>query len=1433
MPIAKIILTGPPWAGKTCLVHRFVHNRFLKERKMTPGMSLKSWKVPMTDDLEFMFYDLGGQPVYATTHRLFLHTRACFLVVWNPNAERNSLDRVYEYVRDLLDVVPDALLTFLTTHADEGAAELSESELDSLRKRYGEQQVKGYFHVGNGDASGIDDLLQHLVTLANSLDSMDSLFLPSYVALREEVQQLRSKEDAPLTITRDEWNGIANGAGVQGWECERALGLFHAFGEVLRLPQGKIREDVVLSPQRFANVLACVMTAEKHRRKYSRKALLRHEEIDQVWEEYSAHLREGFLQFLHESDLAVPLETKNGPLEASLLFPMLSGMCGESNAIFRSLRASYPTILEGLTVNVKFNSLPRLFGQRLQRRLLGITEANSWWREGCVTVLQEDGRVRGFARLGYDRRESELCVENFGPAILLEDILYASRKCLEGFPGVRIEQVEIFDCGTRIFIGDGQTAGVQCSEGVRSQETRDILYRLGLAEGAEETEERKEGEEAKGQLASPADLSPEIKYLWRKMHDDSVTRNDLQRAALFALQELCMLGVKDFQRQKLDALWVLHSSSDSSTVAASPLRPRYAMQWKLERSMSIEIDSVHNSCAAQTSLDEVVKLLLEKLKIRIPNQGQFRGVFWRSPREDVCGVIQESTEDSYGQILDSGFFSGVWVHVDDRTAYQVETVQTSLGGSLGKLHNDIHRDTGELPSLLQDLSVGLEHKQSRYINMVQALLDASENTTRQPPILALVYPADPPALFDATTWFAHELRLTFLCSTTLTPARDDEENVVKFWIRQPSQFFPKAFPYVKLGFVVVQAALESGRLHEYPIPEVSGLYDAFRGQAQAVEAVAKVLEALEHYVKDYADTSFDYVTLLETETFREEEAETLRSYCKVNFALVNAMMDKMDRQWHKRCGLEDCTADDGTSAWVAKEYAQAFREHGRELLRGSVRPEDVRLEKRREPGSEAAEEQTGGEQGRADVISVVQEILDLVRQIQVDHGSSSAVSEQLLARNEELESRLQGIHEAIEDVGGQIATLDQHESEDHEMFLHKLDSIEDTMERLVQERHPMRGNAVDLEEDHEDEQIKMLLMMGELRAKVEEMGDQLQKVDSNLESLNQNQTSYFSQLFSGEYALPCTPLLLPFKVAKLVEEHLTGTKMSWCTYIRRHKLRLATDKFFLFFVCPVSGRIAKTNGGKGYKLSVVKERLRPLLPLLRFAAFLIKMAIVATSVAAGVGGVGMAFSAILPGAQTGNTTFDFASAQAMAATADGAGEAQRFVADCAGPGPEEGKLDSSEDSKGDQTQGSASSAVSSGVAGRHSPAMADVFNNEKNFMMTTKADAGKLTQYLQQSNFIIKKPYVVTQNDYTLLMRLVQEILRQNNTEVVSFGGHARLDELGMVQVTQDGRTVWVHEEEEQSYRSGEKSLCEGLLARQPLNVKKQAESELTPTSTT
>eukprot|EP00975_Prorocentrum_lima_P059881 12556467-Prorocentrum_lima.AAC.1 len=69
---------------------------------------------------------------------------------------------------------------------------------------------------------------------------------------------------------------------------------------------------------------------------------------------------------------------------------------------------------------------------------------------------------------------------------------------------------------------------------------------------------------------------------------------------------------------------------------ASPLRPRYGMQWKLDKSMSEEVDSVHDVCSAHTSLNEVTRLLLEKLKIRIPNQGHFRGVYWRSPSEAIC-----------------------------------------------------------------------------------------------------------------------------------------------------------------------------------------------------------------------------------------------------------------------------------------------------------------------------------------------------------------------------------------------------------------------------------------------------------------------------------------------------------------------------------------------------------------------------------------------------------------------------------------------------------------------------------------------------------------------------------------------------------------------------------------------------------------------------
>eukprot|EP00975_Prorocentrum_lima_P000033 9729-Prorocentrum_lima.AAC.1 len=92
---------------------------------MTDGIVVTSLEVSAGGDtIEFLFYDLGGQEAYQTTHQFFLRTRAVFVVVWNPASLEESLTsdrcRVHRYARDVLDSAPEARMLFVTTRKDLG-----------------------------------------------------------------------------------------------------------------------------------------------------------------------------------------------------------------------------------------------------------------------------------------------------------------------------------------------------------------------------------------------------------------------------------------------------------------------------------------------------------------------------------------------------------------------------------------------------------------------------------------------------------------------------------------------------------------------------------------------------------------------------------------------------------------------------------------------------------------------------------------------------------------------------------------------------------------------------------------------------------------------------------------------------------------------------------------------------------------------------------------------------------------------------------------------------------------------------------------------------------------------------------------------------------------------------------------------------------------
>jgi internalin A len=92
---AKLILLGRGEVGKTCLVNRFVHNKFAST-SMTRGIAITQWAVTSGKDcVRVHVWDFGGQEIQHATHQFFLTERSLYLVVLNGRSGTEDEDAEY------------------------------------------------------------------------------------------------------------------------------------------------------------------------------------------------------------------------------------------------------------------------------------------------------------------------------------------------------------------------------------------------------------------------------------------------------------------------------------------------------------------------------------------------------------------------------------------------------------------------------------------------------------------------------------------------------------------------------------------------------------------------------------------------------------------------------------------------------------------------------------------------------------------------------------------------------------------------------------------------------------------------------------------------------------------------------------------------------------------------------------------------------------------------------------------------------------------------------------------------------------------------------------------------------------------------------------------------------------------------------------------
>ena len=444
MGIAKVIVTGPEYGGKTCLVQRLLTGAYDENTDTTDGVRVRSLVLGEGDSLELLFFDLGGHDVYRSWHQLFLRTRAVFLVAFDRSAEDGAF---HEFARDVLDANPRAPVVLVSTKADApGQRPLAPPQVEALSRQY--PALRGYFHVSalrDGDP-GLAALRDRgIVEVARNLRHMDREVPLTYLRLRAAIQEMRGR--GVFFIEQADFYRMAGDVGLAKDSADTALFLFDAWGLVQRLPPrfGLAEADlspppVVLQPHRLAAVLSQVITAHSDKVRNARYGLFRHADAARVWSTYNASLHTRFITMIHKCELGFEVALEGGTGHAATLVPgMLSCPWDDRAArLLACLRARFAAFEEHAPLRLSLTSLPEKMVAELLVRLRFYLAVGGWWKTGCVLVLRTHGRVTAFARLDYDTMlRKSVSIRCFGADALRMRVLEVLAQLRDAkFPGV-------------------------------------------------------------------------------------------------------------------------------------------------------------------------------------------------------------------------------------------------------------------------------------------------------------------------------------------------------------------------------------------------------------------------------------------------------------------------------------------------------------------------------------------------------------------------------------------------------------------------------------------------------------------------------------------------------------------------------------------------------------------------------------------------------------------------------------------------------------------------------------------------------------------------------------------------------------------------------------------------------------------------------------
>jgi len=407
----KVMVLGNGRVGKTCIVDRLTGAGYLKGRKSTHAIQMRSYPTTMEEEASFPltlnFWDFGGQDIYHGTHRIFMQSRALFLLVWDWEGENNSTRPAeaahadgYEFQNHVIPHWQDYIRSFSKSSPvilvqnkidkDQVKTPPHEAMIENLHP------VSGAVHVSAEKKKGFAGLRE---TIEEVLQGMPEWRLKMPAAWHRARTAVRTLAKAKTDISQEEFQALCEEAGVRKVSRPALLRYLHDSG-VLYHQKKMFHGRIILNQQWIIEAIYALFERQPEEDKESKglfweilgkEGRFTFKQLHYTWrfsKSFSkAESRLG-LSFMLSGEICYRLnkDEHGKEVEPMYIAPQLL-----PESLSEDKQTLWPT--GGLFVQYRYSYLHQVFIQRFIVRAGHLADPEQVWRSGTMFVWQKTQAV--------------------------------------------------------------------------------------------------------------------------------------------------------------------------------------------------------------------------------------------------------------------------------------------------------------------------------------------------------------------------------------------------------------------------------------------------------------------------------------------------------------------------------------------------------------------------------------------------------------------------------------------------------------------------------------------------------------------------------------------------------------------------------------------------------------------------------------------------------------------------------------------------------------------------------------------------------------------------------------------------------------------------------------------------------------------------------